>query len=37
MKLDANRRSWIREAMSPNRIELVQNWFEELRAKVPVE
>ncbi len=29
--------SRILEAMAPTRIELVQNWFEELSAKVPVE
>jgi hypothetical protein len=36
-KFDAGNRSRIREAMAPTRIEVVQNWFEELRDKVPVD
>ena len=37
IKRDPNRRSRTREAMAPTRIEVVANWYEELRAKVPVE
>jgi serine/threonine-protein kinase len=36
-KVDPDIDERILQAMAPNRIELVQNWFEELRAKVPVE
>jgi hypothetical protein len=35
-KLDPEHRSKFREAMAPTRIELVQNWFEELHRKVPI-
>lgn len=34
---DPNARSKVREVMAPTRIELVANWFEELRARVPTE
>jgi serine/threonine-protein kinase len=37
MKLEPGNESRIREAMAPTHIKLVQNWFEELREKVPVE
>jgi hypothetical protein len=37
IKIDPDRRSKIQQAMAPTRIELVQNWFEELSEKVPTE
>ena len=37
IKADPDRRTRIREAQAPVRIELVLNWFEELRARVPVD
>jgi hypothetical protein len=37
IKQDPDRRTRIREAVAPVSIELVQNWFEELRARVPVD
>ena len=37
IKQDPDFRSRLREAMAPARIELVQNWFEDLRARVPAD
>jgi eukaryotic-like serine/threonine-protein kinase len=37
IKADPDRRTRIREAQAPVRIELVLNWFEDLRARVPVD
>jgi hypothetical protein len=37
IKADPDRRTRIREATAPVRIELVLNWFEDLRARVPVD
>jgi serine/threonine-protein kinase len=37
IKREADSRTRILDALAPSHIELVQNWFEELRAKVPVD
>jgi hypothetical protein len=37
IKPDPDWRTRVREAVAPTRIELVSNWFEELRARVPVD